>query len=1064
MSIGAPAHVVSAAGTIALGVLTVEGNPDSNTAGSAEAFEATAFATGSLASITVYIDSSSSATRLVAGIYADAGGEPGTLMTQATLSSPTSGAWNTITVPAATVTSGSGYWISVLSPAGAGSLAFRDVVGGTLSENSGQSTLSSLPTTWSPGPRWDNSPISAYATLAPAGPALSVTPTTLGFGATVGGSNPAPSTLSVANAGNGSITFSAATDSPWLSVSPTTGTAPQSLAVGASITGLGTGLYTGHVTVTAPGAQGSPQAVTVTLTVSSPSSPGQGDWPTVDHDPGRSGTAADETRLNSANAGSLAAAWSATLDGKVTAQPLYLSGVQVTGGPHDVVIAATNQNSVYALDANSGEVLWHTHLASASANCSIPGGFGITGTPVVDRSAGRIYAVTDDGVLRSIALADGSQAAPSLTLVANPSTNLVWGGLSLANGSVYFPTGSDGCDDAPWQGGIFEVGVGGTSPQLLQHWITVPSLPSTTAGGGIWGYGGISEDTATNHIYAASSDDGTGVTGSEGYTPYAGSILALDSSLNLLGWYQPPQPPNYNCGAAPPCDQDFASTPVVFHPNGCPAMLATGNKNGSLYITTEPSLEGNGGSDGSHVQSLQLNITIDDLGLGGLYGTPVYSPDANLLYVTDTGPGINGIAAGLVALTVQPDCSLKVAWSQQVGSAASNSPNSTPTLANGVVYVGVNDGSVSAFDAQTGARLWNSGSYGFAVYGAPVVANGRLIAGSWDGPAAADAGTIRAWVASTNSTAPGAPTGLSATAGNASAGVSWTAPANGGSPITAYTVTPYVGGVAQSPTQVTGNPPATSTTVGGLTNGTAYTFTVTATNTVGTGPPSSPSNSVTPSAATAVPKFVQQASSHAFGVASIGVTPSSSLGAGNRLVVLVGVWNSSGATASTVTDSAGDVFTKLTQFQASERTDLSVWSAPITAGAGIRPTITATPTSSADMGIAALEYSGLSTVAGAGVVDQQAHNSGTAASAASGATPATTAGNELAIGFYVDSGWGATLTSGAGYTSRTNVSPTGDMELLVEDQVVAQGATPNAGAGTSAGTVWLMATLVFKSG
>ena len=77
---------------------------------------------------------------------------------------------------------------------------------------------------------------------------------------------------------------------------------------------------------------------------------------------------------------------------------------------------------------------------------------------------------------------------------------------------------------------------------------------------------------------------------------------------------------------------------------------------------------------------------------------------------------------------------------------------------------------------------------------------------------------------------PGAPTGVTATAGNASAGVSWTAPSsNGGSAITSYTVTPFIGSTAQTPVTVTGSPPATSTTVTGLTNGTTYTFTVSAT-------------------------------------------------------------------------------------------------------------------------------------------------------------------------------------------------------------------------------------------
>ena len=101
---------------------------------------------------------------------------------------------------------------------------------------------------------------------------------------------------------------------------------------------------------------------------------------------------------------------------------------------------------------------------------------------------------------------------------------------------------------------------------------------------------------------------------------------------------------------------------------------------------------------------------------------------------------------------------------------------------------------------------------------------------------------------SSGATAPGAPAGVSATAGNGSAAVSWTAPSNGGSAITSYTVTPYIGSTAQTAVTVSGSPPATSATVTGLTNGTSYTFTVSATNAVGTGPASSPSNAVTPNA------------------------------------------------------------------------------------------------------------------------------------------------------------------------------------------------------------------------
>ena len=93
---------------------------------------------------------------------------------------------------------------------------------------------------------------------------------------------------------------------------------------------------------------------------------------------------------------------------------------------------------------------------------------------------------------------------------------------------------------------------------------------------------------------------------------------------------------------------------------------------------------------------------------------------------------------------------------------------------------------------------------------------------------------------------PSAPTGVSGTAGNAKVTLSWTAPSDGGSAITGYTITPYKAGVAQTP--IATGAAATSYDVTGLTNGTAYTFTVTATNANGNGSASAPSAAVTPQA------------------------------------------------------------------------------------------------------------------------------------------------------------------------------------------------------------------------
>lgn len=105
------------------------------------------------------------------------------------------------------------------------------------------------------------------------------------------------------------------------------------------------------------------------------------------------------------------------------------------------------------------------------------------------------------------------------------------------------------------------------------------------------------------------------------------------------------------------------------------------------------------------------------------------------------------------------------------------------------------------------------------------------------GPGAAS-GSITA----TPRTVPGAPTGVSATAGDGSATVSWTPAGDGGSAITGYTVTSSPGSLQCTTT-------GTSCEVLGLANGTAYTFTVIAANMAGSSAPSSPSAAVTPRAA-----------------------------------------------------------------------------------------------------------------------------------------------------------------------------------------------------------------------
>jgi hypothetical protein len=101
-------------------------------------------------------------------------------------------------------------------------------------------------------------------------------------------------------------------------------------------------------------------------------------------------------------------------------------------------------------------------------------------------------------------------------------------------------------------------------------------------------------------------------------------------------------------------------------------------------------------------------------------------------------------------------------------------------------------------------------------------------------------------------TVPNAPTSVVATPGSAQASLTWTAPtSNGGSAVTGYVVTPFIGTSAGAP--ISTGSTTTSYTYTGLVNGTGYTFRVAAVNAVGTGPESSASNSVTPTGAALVP-------------------------------------------------------------------------------------------------------------------------------------------------------------------------------------------------------------------
>ena len=209
------------------------------------------------------------------------------------------------------------------------------------------------------------------------------------------------------------------------------------------------------------------------------------DVATFKYDVSRSGQMPAETQLtlDNVNSTSFGLLHNVMLDGKVDAQPLYLSQVPLSGTAHNVAFVATEHGSVYAIDADSGTILWQVSLLAAGETPSdthactqVTPEIGVTATPVIDRTAGthgvlyvvgmsidkssnyhqRLHAldITTGAELLS-GPAEISASAPNAagTTTFAPGQYEERAALLLANGQIY-TTWTSHCDAAPYSGWI----------------------------------------------------------------------------------------------------------------------------------------------------------------------------------------------------------------------------------------------------------------------------------------------------------------------------------------------------------------------------------------------------------------------------------------------------------------------------------------------------------------------------------------------------------------------------------------------------------------------------------
>ena len=476
-----------------LGADVVGTNVSFATPGKSEVYRTTATQSGTVTELYLRLASSSTATSLELGLYGDSGGTPTTLLGSGRLEAPVAGAWNKVEVDIAGIDAGQAYWIGLLNPAdGSGTLAWHDRAGGTGgAEQTGRDRQrETLPQTWETGLVYSDGPLSAYAWGVPATPpqppALSVTPTSLSFGGTAGGADPAAKTVSVANTGGGSLSFTASDDAPWLTVTPGSGSAPRDLSVAVDTAGLSAGTYSATVRVESAGVSGSPKLVPVTLTLDPPA-PALSVTPSaLSFSAVAGGSNPAAKTLNVANTGA------GTLNYVVSDDASWLSAAPTSGSAPGSVSVAVDVGGL-AAGTYSGSVTVSASGVTGSP-ATVPVTFTVDPPPSLSVSPSSLSFTGSVGGANPADKTLTVTNAGGGTLGYTASDNASWLAVSPASGSapgtLTVSVNAAGLGQGTYNGIVTVTASGaGGSPATIPVTFTVSALPPPPPGlVGAWGF------------------------------------------------------------------------------------------------------------------------------------------------------------------------------------------------------------------------------------------------------------------------------------------------------------------------------------------------------------------------------------------------------------------------------------------------------------------------------------------------------------------------------------------------------------------------------------------------
>ena len=324
-------------------------------------------------------------------------------------------------------------------------------------------------------------------------------------------------------------------------------------------------------------------------------------WPEFDQNAQRTGIG---PRLPSA--GKLTLAWTARLDGAVYGQPL------VVGGD---VIAATENDSVYAISRVTGKTLWRAHVGtpvpqSALHGCGDIFPLGITGTPAYDQGDGLVYAVAEttgyQHVLFGLSAVDGKvEVRRDLDLPTEadqPAWNQQRPALAIDDGRVYAAFGGLAGDCGAYLGGVVGVALNGKGSLLSWH-------TPTSREGAVWGTSGpVVEPNGGLWV-----SNGNGAAGPGDHYDGSDSVTALSPVLHRNGFFAPA-----TWAADNASDLDLGSTQPVIAA-GDPSSTFIVGKRGVGYLMSTPQLGGIGGE-------LASKTICGAYGAAATSGSMVYEP------------------------------------------------------------------------------------------------------------------------------------------------------------------------------------------------------------------------------------------------------------------------------------------------------------------------------------------------------------------------------------------------------------------------------------------------------